>query len=153
MSESTMTIGQLAQRAGINTSAIRFYERIGVLPVPERIGGQRRYSERALGRLRIIDVAQHAGFSLDEIKILLASTDAGAPAHEQLQQLAARKLPDVDALIERAQIIRAWLATATTCGCDDLDVCGLFSEPTGRGITNLPLIRVTPSDDRAVGER
>jgi MerR family redox-sensitive transcriptional activator SoxR len=128
MSEQTLTIGQVARQAGINTSAIRFYERNGILPVPERVSGQRRYDENTLTRLRVIEVAKRAGFTLDEIKTLLTATDAGTPAHEQLRALAVQKLPDVDALIERAQAMRAWLATATACGCDDLDVCALFAD-------------------------
>ncbi len=135
----------MRQDAGINASAIRYYERNGVLPTPVRVSGQRRYSEDTLTRLRIISVAQHAGFTLDEIKVLLASTGDGQPAHEQLQALAVRKLPDVDALIARAQIIRGWLATATSCGCDDLDLCGLFSAETGTAITSLPVLHVAPT--------
>lgn len=140
-----MSIGRLAERAGLNASAIRYYERNEILPEPERVSGQRRYTEETLAQLRIIDVAQHAGFSLDEIKVLLASAHAETPAHEQLQELAARKLPDVDALIERAQLVRAWLATATGCGCDSLDVCGLFKEQAEPGITHLPILQITTS--------
>ena len=62
-----LTIGQVAHRAGVRTSHIRFYERVGVLPQPERVGGERRYGEDILHRLSIVDVAQRAGFSLDEI--------------------------------------------------------------------------------------
>jgi MerR family redox-sensitive transcriptional activator SoxR len=140
-----MSIGELASRAGLNASAIRYYERNEILPEPERVSGQRRYTEDALGRLRIIDVAQHAGFSLEEIKVLLASTDAGVPAHEQLQELAARKLPDIDALIQRAQLVRSWLSTASGCGCDTLDVCGLFARDANPQITDLPIVHVTAS--------
>jgi MerR family redox-sensitive transcriptional activator SoxR len=142
MTEATMTIGQVAQRAGINTSAIRYYERCGVLPEPVRVSGQRRYDDDTLARLRIIDVAQHAAFSLDEIKVLLAHTDTGEPAHRQLQELAARKLPDIDALIERARLIRAWLDTAAGCGCDTLDVCALFSDQADQTITELPILQI-----------
>lgn len=77
-------------------------------------------------RLGIIDVAKQAGFSLDEVGVLLASIDEGAPAHEQLQALATRKLPEVDALIERAQKMRDWLTMASACGCESLEDCGLF---------------------------
>jgi MerR family transcriptional regulator, redox-sensitive transcriptional activator SoxR len=142
MSEALMTIGQIATEAGLNTSAIRYYERNGVLPEAERVSGQRRYTADTLARLRIIDVAQHAGFSLEEIKVLLAATDAGTPPHERLQELAARKLPDIDALIQRAELIRAWLSTATGCGCDTLDVCGLFNEHAEPSITDLPIVHV-----------
>jgi DNA-binding transcriptional MerR regulator len=126
MSEATLSIGEIADRAGIAVSAIRYYERNGLLPEPERAGGQRRYPDTAVQRLGIIDVAKQAGFSLDEVGVLLASTDLGAPAHEQLRVLAARKLPEVDALIERAETMREWLTAASDCGCDTLDVCALF---------------------------
>ena len=128
MSSPTLTIGQIAAQAGVNTSAIRFYERTGVLPEAERVGGQRRYDQTALTRLGVIEVAKRAGFSLDEVRVLLASTDAGTPAHEQLRLLAEQKLPEVDALIERAQAVRRWLVEAARCDCQTLDVCALFEE-------------------------
>jgi DNA-binding transcriptional MerR regulator len=85
----------------------------------------------------VIDVAKRAGFSLDEIRIMLTASDAGEPAHTQLQELARRKLPEVEELIARADTVRRWLTTATGCGCETLDVCALFAEekalaPAGR---------------------
>ena len=128
MSEATLSIGEVAQRAGVNVSAIRYYERHGLLPEAERVSGQRRFGEEIVERLAVIDVAKQAGFSLDEVGLLLSSIDQGAPAHEQLQALATRKLPEVDALIQRAQAMRDWLTTACECGCDSLESCGLFIE-------------------------
>jgi MerR family redox-sensitive transcriptional activator SoxR len=127
MTDARLSIGEVARQAGVNVSAIRFYERRGLLPEPERIGGQRRYTPAAVKRLAIIDVAKRAGLTLDEIGVLLASTDAGGPVHEPLRALAARKLPEVDALIERAQTRRDWLAAASACGCETLDSCALFA--------------------------
>ena len=121
-----LSIGEVAGKAGISVSAIRFYERQGLLPEPERAGGQRRYTEAVIQRLGIIDAAKQAGFSLDEVGLLLISTDRGAPAHEQLRALATRKLPEVDALIERAETMRDWLLLAGECGCDTFDACALF---------------------------
>jgi MerR family redox-sensitive transcriptional activator SoxR len=109
-------------------SAIRYYERHGLIPEPERVGGQRRYTDETVQRLGVIAAAKQAGFSLDEVRVLLSSTDQGAPAHEQLQALAIRKLPEVEALIERAEAMRRWLTIATGCGCDSFDACALFSE-------------------------
>jgi MerR family redox-sensitive transcriptional activator SoxR len=126
MAQATLSIGEVARQVGLRTSAIRFYEKHGVMPEPERQSGQRRYSEDAVRRLRVLDIAKRAGFSLDEAKVLLDSADAGA--HEPLRELAVRKLPEVDALIAQAQAVRAWLTTATGCNCDTLDVCGLFEE-------------------------
>jgi MerR family redox-sensitive transcriptional activator SoxR len=115
-----LTIGQVAQQAGVNASAIRFYEREGLLPEPERQGGQRRYTAETLRRLQVIDIAKRAGFSLDEARMLLD----GAP---ELRELADRKLGEVEALIARAEAMRAWLLMARECECSSLDLCELFS--------------------------
>jgi MerR family redox-sensitive transcriptional activator SoxR len=128
----TLTIGQLAQRCGLNTSAIRYYEATGVLPEPVRVNGQRRYGSDAIRRLEVLDVAKRAGFSLDEARVLLKSADAGTPAFESLRELAAHKLPEVEALIERAQAMRDWLLTANDCSCTSLDVCALFDRQAQR---------------------
>jgi MerR family transcriptional regulator, redox-sensitive transcriptional activator SoxR len=126
--EPQLTIGQLARRAGLNPSAIRFYERSGVLPPAERVRGQRRYGADALRRLGIIDTAQRAGFSLEEARLLL-ETDRSADLHERLRALAQRKLPEVEALLARAQAMRGWLEIAATCSCQSLDACALFDAP------------------------
>jgi MerR family redox-sensitive transcriptional activator SoxR len=133
--DPTLTIGQLAQRFGLNASAIRYYEREGVLPEPARLGGQRRYGSDAVRRLEVLEAAKRAGFTLDEARLLLRRSDAGDPAFEALRELAQRKLPEVDALIERAQAMRSWLLTASDCSCTSLDVCELFetgSRPAAR---------------------
>ena len=121
-----LTIGQVAARAGVNTSHIRYYEDVGVLPLPARVNGQRRYGEEVLHRLSIIDVAQRAGLTLEEIRDLTGPGDAG----DRLRALADRKLPDIEALIERAQAVKRWLEIARGCDCSTVDVCGLFVDPT-----------------------
>ena len=124
-----LRIGEVAAQAGVRTSLIRYYERMGLLPAPLRVSGQRRYDATVLRRLAVIDVAQRAGLSLEEIGHLL---DAGSePISEHLQDLAHRKLPEIDALIERATRVRAWLVTATGCECQTIDECGLF-DPLAR---------------------
>lgn len=140
-----MTIGQLARRAGLNASAIRYYEAIGLLPEPDRESGQRRYPDDALRRLQVIEVAKRAGFTLDESRVLLAGDSGGDPAHAQLRELAERKLPEVDALIERAQAMRAWLSTATGCNCATLDVCSLFDDaaPADAGCGPVEALTIT----------
>jgi MerR family redox-sensitive transcriptional activator SoxR len=124
--EATLTIGQLARQADIAASAVRYYERHGLLPQPERMHGQRRYSPETLRRLEVIAIAKRAGFRLDEIRLLLEASDGGEPTHAQLRELAERKLPEVDALIARAQAMREWLTMAQQCTCSSLDLCGLF---------------------------
>ena len=127
MTDQELSIGEVAERAGVSVSAIRFYERERLLPRPERVGGQRRFAAETVQRLGIIDVAKLAGFSLDEVRTLLTSTDQGAPAHEQLRALAAQKLPEVEALIQRAETMRGWLIAAGSCECDSLEGCALFT--------------------------
>jgi MerR family transcriptional regulator, redox-sensitive transcriptional activator SoxR len=124
-----MTIGEVAARARLNTSHIRYYERVGVLPQPDRVGGQRRYDEDVLHRLAIIDVAQRAGFSLDEIRDLTGPANRDARAGERIRELADLKLPEIETLIARAEAIKAWLQIATTCDCRTVDVCSLFTDP------------------------
>jgi len=132
VADATLSIGEVAGQARVSVSAIRFYERQGVLPQAERVGGRRRFGADTVRRLGIVDIAKQAGFSLDEIRVLLDSIDQGAPAHEQLRALATHKLGEVDALIERAQAMRDWLATASICGCDSLESCLLFVEDAAR---------------------
>jgi len=127
MSEARLSIGEVAEMAGVSVSLIRYYERNGLLPRAERVGGQRRFVASTVRRLRTIAVAKRAGFSLAEAKLLLGSIDEGAPAHEQLRRLAARRLPAVEAEIERAQAKRNWLAAADACACESLDDCALFA--------------------------
>ena len=125
-----LTIGQIAERAGVNTSHIRFYERVGVLPEPERVSGQRRYRDDIVHRLSIIDVAQRAGLSLDEIAPLTGPENRSAEASRHIRRLAGEKLPHIEALIARAQAVKHWLEVAQTCDCSSVDVCGLFVDPT-----------------------
>ena len=124
-----LTIGQVAERAGLNTSHIRFYERTGVLPQPERVSGQRRYREEVLHRLSIIDVAQRAGLTLEEIAPLTGPGNRTADTASHIRALADEKLPQIDALIERARAVRHWLEVARECDCTSVDVCGLFVDP------------------------
>jgi len=126
--EATLSIGQVAREVGIRASAIRYYESVGVLPEPERQSGQRRYGAETVRRLQILGVAQRAGFTLEEAAVLLGTRNGGTPANEQLRALAQQKLPEVDALIARTQAMRDWLATATGCNCQTLDVCALFDD-------------------------
>jgi MerR family redox-sensitive transcriptional activator SoxR len=119
-----MRIGDVARRAGVRTSLVRYYEEVGLLPPAQRVSGQRRYDESVLRRLGVIDVAQRAGFTLEEIRDLL---EAGAdPLSERLRRLADQKLPAIEALIDRAERVRAWLDNARGCDCASIDDCGLF---------------------------
>src|SRR5215207_1181930 len=128
MQEPQMRIGEVARQAGVRVSLIRYYEEIALLPEPARVSGQRRYDESVLRRLAVIDVAQRAGLSLDEIRELI--DHGNDPLSGRLRELAERRLPDIEALIERAEKVRTWLQTATGCGCQAIDDCALFDAET-----------------------
>jgi MerR family redox-sensitive transcriptional activator SoxR len=124
--ETQMRIGEVARRAGVRVSLIRYYEEIGLLPEPPRVSGQRRYDDTVLRRLAVIDVAQRAGLTLDEIRELVEH--GNDPISERLREVAERRLPEIDALIDRAQRVRTWLQLASDCDCERIDDCVLFDD-------------------------
>jgi DNA-binding transcriptional MerR regulator len=123
---SDLTIGEVARRAGVATSVLRYYERIGLLPPPERVGGQRRYDDDVLGRLGFIGVAQNAGFKLREIKELLDDSDGAGDLGTSMRFLSTQKLDEVEALLERTRAMKGWLEKAQDCGCSTPEECALF---------------------------
>jgi DNA-binding transcriptional MerR regulator len=142
-----LTIGEVARRAGVATSQIRYYERIGLLPRPERLSGQRRYDTAVLGRLGFIGVAQSAGFKLREIQELIDGVDGPAGMGEQMRSLSAQKLDEVQALLERTQAMQGWLEVAQHCGCATPAECTLFAASE----SELPVIGDGASCRRAPG--
>src|SRR6266513_1971094 len=119
-----MTIGEVARRAGVQASAIRYYEKIGLLPKTQRIDGQRRYETGVLNYLEVIDVAKRAGFRIDEIRHLFHGFGKGTPAFRRWQLLAQRKITEMDDLIARAKKMKRLLENADRCKCLDLEDCG-----------------------------
>jgi MerR family transcriptional regulator, redox-sensitive transcriptional activator SoxR len=142
--DASLTIGQVAAAVGLNASAVRYYERRGVMPKAARASGQRRYRPDAIARLRTIQAAQQLGLSLTEITQLLAGADDGESA-EVLRELADRKLPEVEALIEHAQAMKGWLELAAECRCASLDICDLFASDSPSRVVGLVRARSTRS--------
>ena len=114
-----MTIGEVAKRTGLRTSAIRFYERAGLLPVPVRASGQRRYDASILDRIAVLERAKACGFTLTEIDALFHD---GGTHSMKWRRLAEKKITELNAAFERIQAMRELLqrgcdcATATDCG-------------------------------------
>jgi MerR family transcriptional regulator, redox-sensitive transcriptional activator SoxR len=121
---TNLTIGEVARKAGLQTSAIRYYEKIGLLPKTQRIGGQRRYETSVLDYLEVINVAKRAGFRMDEIRHLFHGFGRGIPAFRRWQVLAQRKITEMDDLIARARKMKLLLQKADRCKCLDLEDCG-----------------------------
>jgi MerR family transcriptional regulator, redox-sensitive transcriptional activator SoxR len=146
-----LTIGQVARRAGVATSSIRYYERIGLLPEPERLHGQRRYDGAVLGKLGFIGVAQSAGFKLSEIKDLIGGVDSADGMAGPMRSLSSRKLGEVEALLERTKAMKGWLEVAKECGCASPSECALFATPGDEPVdpeAALRLVRVEGTDCR-----
>jgi len=114
-----MPIGELARKAGLASSAIRYYERRGLLPRPERRSGRRVYDESALARLAAIGFAQEAGFTLSEIEELASRFPT-----QRWRALAVRKLAEIEESAARLSVARAMLEGVLSCGCFDLEQCG-----------------------------
>ena len=134
-----LAIGELAARTGKRPSLIRYYEQIGLLPPPARVSGKRRYDAGTVRTLAVIDTAQRAGLSLDEISALLSASPHDGSAIARLREVADRKLPEIAAQIERAQLVRGWLECAARCECPDLDECPLFDDPPLNSAPRPPL--------------
>jgi MerR family redox-sensitive transcriptional activator SoxR len=86
-----LTIGQIAKKANVNASTIRYYESIGLLPEPMRVNGQRRYSEEILNRMKFIKIGQQVGFRVQEISSLVDGLEAGSLSN-QWYSMAMKKV-------------------------------------------------------------
>jgi len=118
-----MKIGELAGRTGMNASAIRYYERLGLLAAPERAGGQRRYSDEAVHRVLLIRFASQMGFTLGEIKAFLGGLRNDAPVGPRWRKLAHRKMKELAETIERSRRLTSLLDHLLRCRCASLGVC------------------------------
>ena len=114
-----LSIGEIARRAHVATSTIRYYERIGLLPKPRRTGGRRRYDDSILERLAMVRFAKQVGFSVAEVRILLGGA-TGRPPPERWRKLAHDKLAQVDRLIGEASAVRQLLLDTLDRKCPKL---------------------------------
>ncbi len=114
-----MTIGEIAHKSGFRSSAIRYYEKIGLLPKATRVSGQRRYDDQVLQRLAIVRFAKHVGFSVAEIKQLLEGGQRRPPS-ERWRKMAARKITQVDEIIAQAKAVRKMLQETLDHKCPKL---------------------------------
>jgi DNA-binding transcriptional MerR regulator len=115
-----LTIGTVAAAAGVAATTLRYYEQVGLVPAPARVGGQRRYDDSVLNRLEVIGLCKSAGFTLDEIQVLFADDEPGRPASKAL---AEAKLTEIDARIESLMRARAVIEWGMRCTCPSIDAC------------------------------
>ena len=140
-SDRLLTIGELARRSGVATSALRYWEEIGLLPAAARVSGQRRYPQSAAELVGVILLLRDVGFSLAEQKAFLASR---ATAPRGWQRLARRKLAELDDQIAKAQAAREAINHALRCPHDDILDCPTFASVTAARLTGQPLRQAHP---------
>lgn len=121
--EGGISIGEVGRRMGLRASALRYYERAGLIRVQRRSAGHRVYDPSVFESLALIRLAQDAGFTIREVKSLLNGFDRATPASARWQSLAQRKLEEMIARIERAQRMRDLLERLLRCECETLGQC------------------------------
>src|SRR5947209_3681336 len=126
MSEQ-LTIGELASRTGVATSALRYWEELGLLPGPARVSGQRRYPPTAVELVELVGVVlalRNVGFTLREVKAFIVSR---SPAGDGWRELYQRKLTELDQRIAQAQVARSAIAHGLACPHEDVFECSNFA--------------------------
>ncbi len=118
-----MSIGEVAERAGVAASALRYYEREGLIPKADRRGGKRIYGTDILDRLAMIHVAKAAGFTVAEIQTLLSGFARRTPPGQRWRKLAQRKLAELEARAAEVERMKRVLEAVTRCECPTLEEC------------------------------
>lgn len=136
MSDEQLTIGELASATGVATSALRYWEELGLVPTPSRVSGQRRYPASAVVLVGQILLLRDAGFTLRELKALVAPRSDGLDAWRELAQ---RKLAELDGRIARTEAARTAIAHALACQDPDLLHCPNFASLTAARLAGSPL--------------
>lgn len=120
-----VSIGQVSRQTGVAASALRYYERAGILHKATRINGRRMYDPATIKRIDLLRFAQEAGFTLDEIKVLFHGFDARIPLSARWQKLARQKIEELDTLSKKIERMKAALELGLECGCFRIEDCNL----------------------------
>jgi MerR family redox-sensitive transcriptional activator SoxR len=119
-----LAISDVARLFGLRTSAIRYYEQIGILPPAKRKNGQRRNDDSALFRLAVVQRARETGFTLEEIRELFFGFPPGPPPPKRWHQLSQRKISELRDRMKRLKLMETLLKRVENCRCDALEECG-----------------------------
>ncbi|MFB7378364.1 redox-sensitive transcriptional activator SoxR [Kitasatospora purpeofusca] len=123
-----LTIGQLSERSGLATSALRYYERLGLIHATRTTGNQRRYTRGTLRRIAFVRAAQRVGLSLDEAKVALDRLpEHRAPSGTEWDGVAQSWQSRIDEQIAELERLKAKLTGCIGCGCLSLTRCGLYN--------------------------
>lgn len=119
-----MTIGRLSLESGLPPSTIRYWERIGVLPKPHRVSGQRRYTRESLQRLAVLRLAQLCGFRLEEMRELVHGFQGDDSPSSRWHSLARLKEVEIDQQLARLRAMRRVVKSVMRCKCLNWAECG-----------------------------
>jgi MerR family redox-sensitive transcriptional activator SoxR len=123
-----LTIGEVAARSGVATSALRFYEGQGLIRAERTIGNQRRYERAVLRRVALIQAGRAAGIPLERIRSTLDTLPAGrTPTRRDWERTSRGWRDDLDRRIATLQALRDRLTTCIGCGCLSIDACELLN--------------------------
>ena len=135
----TLTIGRLARQAGVNLETVRYYERIGIMPDPDRTeGGHRSYAPEHAERLKFIRRSRELGFGIETIRRLISLGEAETESCCEVRDMAKDQIASIDAKISDLTRLRRVLQRAVVD-------CGEGSE------VSCPVIRELGSNDRGIG--
>jgi len=124
--DDLLTIGDLAARSGVSTSALRFYESQGLITARRTTGNQRRYERAMLRRVSFVRSAQRVGLTLEEIKSALATLPASrTPTRADWERLSVQWRKQLDERIRELEALRDKLTSCIGCGCLSLTHCAL----------------------------
>jgi MerR family redox-sensitive transcriptional activator SoxR len=117
------SIGEIAETTGINQSALRYYEQVGLIPPPVRKNGRRVYSSEVFGRIEVIKLAQNAGFQIPEILTLLEGFDSDIPPSERWRAMAVQKQKELEDKITKMKTMQIILQNSLKCNCLSWEEC------------------------------
>jgi MerR family redox-sensitive transcriptional activator SoxR len=143
-SKDLLTVGQVAERSGFATSALRYYERRGLVAATRTSGGQRRYERNVLRRLAFVRAARNVGLSLDEVEQAMSTLPRGrAPNRSDWTRLSRGWRSRLDEQISSLTALRDGLDSCIGCGCLSLRTCGIqnpadIAASQGAGAAYLP---------------
>jgi MerR family redox-sensitive transcriptional activator SoxR len=120
---AALMIGELARQVGLAPSALRYYEKAGLLPPPPRASKRRQYDSNILGRIRIILLARDAGFSVRETRMFLSGFPATTMPALRWREMAKRKIAELDELLTRVAQMKLILSASFHCECRELEDC------------------------------
>lgn len=118
-----LSIGQVAAKTGLNASAIRYYEMMGIVPKPYRLNGRRVFDEKWLNNLGFTMLALDAGFRIAEIQQMMAEPP-DTPPSTLFKTMADDKIAELDAQIKHIEQMKKLLNMVSSCGCESVEYCG-----------------------------